>query len=42
MQEIASTIYHNMGIDPSVTRLMDPAGRPQQLVDHTDPIREIV
>ncbi|MDA0831734.1 MAG: DUF1501 domain-containing protein [Planctomycetota bacterium] len=42
MQEVVATIYHNMGIDPSVTRLMDPAGRPQQLVDFNDPIREVV
>lgn len=42
MQEVVATIYHNMGIDATHTRLIDPAGRPQQLVDHTDPIREIV
>ncbi|MFN0198727.1 MAG: DUF1501 domain-containing protein [Planctomycetaceae bacterium] len=42
MQEVVSTIYYNMGIDPGSARLIDPSGRPQFLVDHTDPIREVV
>ena len=41
MQEVIATIYHNLGIDVRTTTFMDPAGRPQYLVDH-DPIRELV
>jgi uncharacterized protein (DUF1501 family) len=42
MQEIIATIYHNLGIDPRTTTFNDPAGRPQYLVEHTEPIRELV
>jgi hypothetical protein len=42
MQEIVATIYHNLGIDPRTTTISDPTGRPQYLVDHRDPIRELV
>ena len=41
MQEIIATIYHNLGIDPSVTAINDPTGRPQHLVDFK-PIKELV
>lgn len=41
MQEIISTIYHNLGIDTRTTTLIDPTGRPQYLVDH-DPVRELI
>ncbi|MBW3542013.1 MAG: DUF1501 domain-containing protein [Planctomycetes bacterium] len=42
MQEVVATIYHNLGIDPMATTLVDPTGRPQYLVDHREPIRELV
>jgi hypothetical protein len=42
MQEIVATIYRNLGIDPNTTTLRDPTGRPQYLVDHRDPISELV
>jgi hypothetical protein len=42
MQEIVGTIYHNLGIDCMSTTLVDPTGRPQFLVDHREPIRELV
>jgi hypothetical protein len=42
MQEVVATIYHNLGIDPMTTTLVDPTGRPQYLVEHRDPIRELV
>jgi hypothetical protein len=32
-QEIFATLYHNLGIDPARTTLIDPTGRPQHLVD---------
>jgi hypothetical protein len=33
-QEIFATLYHNLGIDTSHMTLIDPAGRPQYLVNH--------
>ena len=42
MQEIAATLYHNLGIDPENTLLDDRSGRPQFLLDHREPIRELV
>lgn len=42
MQEIVATIYHNLGIDPMNTTIVDPTGRPQYLVDVREPIRELV
>jgi hypothetical protein len=41
VQEVIATIYHNLGIDPAATTLIDPTGRPQYLVDHR-PIKELV
>jgi hypothetical protein len=41
MQEIIATIYHNLGIDPTATALVDPTGRPQHLVDF-GPIKELI
>jgi len=42
MQEVVATIYHNLGIDPQNTTLIDPTGRPQYLVEHREPVRELV
>ena len=42
MQEVVATIYHNLGIDPMNSTLVDPTGRPQYLVDIREPIRELV
>jgi Protein of unknown function (DUF1501) len=41
LQEIVATIYHNLGINPDSTTLIDPSGRPQHLVD-AKPIKELV
>lgn len=41
MQEIVATLYHNMGIDPQGTTLVDPTGRPQHLVDR-GPLPELI
>jgi len=41
-QEVFATLYHNLGIDPRYTTLIDPNGRPQYLVDHREPIRELL
>jgi hypothetical protein len=41
-QEVHATLYHNMGIDPRTTQFIDPAGRPQYLLEHNTPIAELV
>jgi uncharacterized protein (DUF1501 family) len=33
VQEVLATLYHNLGIDPSITTVNDPTGRPQHLVE---------
>ena len=42
VQQVFATLYHNLGIDPQTTTLRDPAGRPQYLVDHREPIAELL
>lgn len=42
MQEVVATLYHNLGIDPQATTLIDPTGRPQYLVELREPVRELV
>jgi hypothetical protein len=42
MHEVITTIYHNLGLDPMSTTIIDPSGRPQYLVDMREPIRELV
>ncbi len=32
-QEVVATLYHNLGIDPTKRPILDPADRPQPLVD---------
>ena len=39
-QEVMATLYHNVGIDVATTKIVDPSGRPQYLVEHA-PIREL-
>ena len=41
-QEVHATMYHNMGIDLHTTQFIDPAGRPQYILDHLNPIKELV
>ena len=41
-QEIVSTLYYNLGIDPRDTTVIDTGGRPQYLLDHRDPMVELV
>lgn len=40
-QDVMATLYHNLGIDPNQTTLVDPAGRPQHLVDQGRPLAEL-
>jgi Protein of unknown function (DUF1501) len=42
LQEVFATLYHNLGIDVSHTQLIDPAGRPQYLVEKREVIRELI
>lgn len=41
MQEIVATLYHNLGLDPANTTLIDPTGRPQYLTEQ-GPIAELI
>lgn len=40
-QEIVATLYHNLGLNPATTTMIDPSGRPQYLVEQA-PIRELI
>ncbi|MCC2669136.1 MAG: hypothetical protein K0Q72_1607 [Armatimonadetes bacterium] len=42
VQDIIATIYHNLGVNLEATMLDDRTGRPQYLLDHRDPIQELV
>ena len=42
LQEVFSTLYQHMGIDPRYTTLVDNSGRPQYLVDHNTGVRELI
>ncbi len=41
-QEVHATLYHNLGINPGTTQFIDPAGRPQYLLEHNTPIHELI
>ncbi len=41
-QEVFATLYHNLGIDLASTTVDDPSGRPHYLLDHVEPIRELL
>lgn len=41
VQEVVATLYHAIGLPPTKTTVMDPAGRPQYLTDK-EPIKELV
>ena len=42
-QEVFATLYRNIGLSPSETRMFDQNGRPQYLVDAAaEPIKELV
>jgi uncharacterized protein (DUF1501 family) len=41
-EEVFATLYRNMGIDTNLTTVRDLSGRPQYLVDHAQPIRELI
>jgi hypothetical protein len=41
VQEVLSTLYHNLGVDTATTTVTDPTGRPQYLVE-ANPIAELI
>lgn len=41
-QEVFATLYNRLGIDVGNATIPDQAGRPQYLLDHRDPIPELV
>jgi hypothetical protein len=41
-QDVIATLYHNLGISPTSTTLLDPSGRPQHVVDKGQVIEELV
>jgi len=40
--EVHATLYRNLGINPHRASIQDLSGRPQYLVDHHEPMRELV
>jgi hypothetical protein len=41
-QEVLATLYHRLGLDVNATTVTDLSGRPQYLVDHVQPMRELI
>jgi hypothetical protein len=41
-QDVFATFYHIFGINPAATTLTDPNGRPQHLLEQSEPIRELI
>ena len=41
-QEVFATLYHNLGIDVATATINDHSGRPQYLLDHRDPMPELI
>ena len=41
-QDVFATLYHNLGINPHQTTIIDPTGRPQYLLSEGEPIKELV
>ena len=42
IQEISATLYRGLGIDTMSTTLLDNTGRPQYLLDHREPLKELI
>lgn len=41
-QNVFATLYHNLGIDPEMTTVHDPSGRPHFLLDHRETVGELL
>jgi hypothetical protein len=42
LHRVHATLYKNLGIDPETTQFVDPSGRPQYLLDHREPLKELI
>ena len=42
LQQVFATVYRKLGVDVDSAQLIDSAGRPQYVVDHREPIRELI
>jgi hypothetical protein len=42
IHQIHATLYRNLGIDVDTVQFIDPAGRPQYLLDQRQPVKELV
>ena len=42
IQEICATMYRGLGIDTMSTTLLDNTGSPQYLLDHREPLKELI
>ena len=42
IQEVCATMYKAIGIDPETETIMDSSGRPQYLLEHRTPIKELI
>ncbi len=42
IQEICATMYRGLGIDTMSTTVLDNTGRPQYLLDHREPLKELI
>lgn len=42
IQEICATMFRGLGIDTMSTTVLDRTGRPQYLLDHREPLKELV
>jgi len=41
-EDVTATVYHHLGIDGRKVAIPDRAGRPRYLVEHGEPIRELI
>jgi hypothetical protein len=39
---VFATLYHHLGINPTKSQIVDSNGRPQYLLEHREPLREMV
>ena len=42
LQQVLTAVYRHMGIDPEEVLLQDRSGRPQYLLEHREPIQELI
>jgi hypothetical protein len=42
VHQVHASLYHHLGIDVKTQQMVDPAGRPQYLLDLREPIKELV